>query len=84
MNIAKALSLFEEITNKPIFEKTPIILFLNKKDIFEKMIKQTPLTKCFPHYKGGKLISIWIYVELVFPEEGDMKACLHFISEEFR
>lgn len=31
------LNLFEETVKNPLFEKTPIFLFLNKKDLFEAM-----------------------------------------------
>jgi len=32
-----------------------MILFLNKKDIFEQKIKKVDLNVCFPDYKGGKV-----------------------------
>ncbi|ETO17177.1 hypothetical protein RFI_20151 [Reticulomyxa filosa] len=52
--IAEALKLFNEICNSPWFEKTSIILFLNKKDLFMEKIRQIPLTVCeiFKNYKG--------------------------------
>jgi len=31
----------------------PIILFLNKKDLFEKKILEVDLATCFPEYKGA-------------------------------
>jgi len=34
------------------FEKSSIVLFLNKDDLFQKMIKTHPITTCFPKYKG--------------------------------
>eukprot|EP01083_Nonionella_stella_P068881 183208_1 len=42
-----SLELFKEICNLQWFVTTPIILFLNKKDLFEKKIYQIPLTVCF-------------------------------------
>ncbi|XP_053552677.1 guanine nucleotide-binding protein G(i) subunit alpha-3-like [Bombina bombina] len=30
-----------------------VLLFLNKKDLFEQKISQTPLTICFPEYRGS-------------------------------
>jgi hypothetical protein len=40
---------------------------LNKKDLFEKMIQDTDLSKCFPEYTGG----------------GDTQAALTYIQAEF-
>lgn len=52
----ESLKLFDSICNNKWFKDTSIILFLNKKDIFEEKIKKSPLTLCFPDYtgKGGK------------------------------
>jgi len=47
-----ALAVFEDIVVCPYFEETNIILFLNKKDLFEEKIKTTNLTACFPEYDG--------------------------------
>jgi len=48
----EALRLFSDITNSKWFDNTPIILFLNKRDIFEEKIKRVPLSVCFPEYQG--------------------------------
>jgi len=48
----EALKLFKDICNTKWFAETAIILFLNKKDIFEKKISKIPLTICFPDYTG--------------------------------
>jgi len=48
----EALKLFRDICNTKWFQDTAIILFLNKKDIFEKKIQKVPLTVCFPNYRG--------------------------------
>jgi len=34
------------------FEEACVILFLNKDDLFTEMIKNYPITECFPEYKG--------------------------------
>jgi len=47
------LKLFKDICNSQWFSETAIILFLNKKDLFEKKIQKVPLSVCFPEYKGG-------------------------------
>jgi len=62
------LALFEEMTNKPIFVNTPLFLFLNKKDLFETMIREKPLSSLFPEFKGGD----------------DVHASIAFIEQEFR
>jgi ASC-1-like (ASCH) protein len=42
------------VVSKPPFNKTDVFLFLNKKDIFEEMLRKVPLSKCFPDYTGGE------------------------------
>jgi len=48
----EALNLFEEISNSPWFKDTSIILFLNKRDLFEQKIEKVPLSVCFPEFEG--------------------------------
>ncbi|XP_023321619.1 guanine nucleotide-binding protein G(k) subunit alpha [Eurytemora carolleeae] len=49
----ESMKLFNSICNNRWFEKASMILFLNKKDLFEEKIKVSPLTVCFPTYTGG-------------------------------
>ena len=42
----------DSICNNKWFVNTTIILFLNKKDLFEEKIQHSPLTICFPEYAG--------------------------------
>eukprot|EP00475_Leptophrys_vorax_P044254 TRINITY_DN879_c0_g1_i1.p1 TRINITY_DN879_c0_g1~~TRINITY_DN879_c0_g1_i1.p1 ORF type:complete len:360 (+),score=111.42 TRINITY_DN879_c0_g1_i1:199-1278(+) len=51
--IEEALTLFEEICNSRWFRDTSMILFLNKRDLFERKIKTSPIADYFPEYKGG-------------------------------
>lgn len=46
------LRLFADIVNSQFFVNSSVILFLNKKDLFEEKIKRIPLTVCFKKYKG--------------------------------
>ena len=46
------MKLFDSICNNKWFTDTSIILFLNKKDLFEEKIKKSSLTVCFPEYTG--------------------------------
>lgn len=48
----ESMKLFDSICNSKWFVETSIILFLNKKDLFEEKITRSPLTICFPEYTG--------------------------------
>nr|ATY71609.1 transducin 2-1 [Maurolicus mucronatus] len=48
----ESLHLFNSICNHRFFAKTSIVLFLNKKDLFEEKIKKVHLSICFPDYNG--------------------------------
>ena len=48
----ESLNLFGSIINNRWFVETTVILFLNKKDLFEKKLLTSPLTICFPEYSG--------------------------------
>lgn len=50
--MSESLLLFDEIVNSPWFRKTPIVLFLNKMDLFKEKIWKVPLTVCFQNYRG--------------------------------
>jgi len=67
--MSESLKLFKDISNYRAFveKDTAIILFLNKKDIFQKKIQEVPLNVYFKNYTG--------------PNEYD-KACA-FIRKEF-
>ncbi|KAF1835155.1 guanine nucleotide-binding protein subunit alpha [Decorospora gaudefroyi] len=51
----EALMLFESISNSKYFEKSALILFLNKIDLFAEKIAggMSPINKIFPDYTGG-------------------------------
>ncbi|KAM6980385.1 guanine nucleotide-binding protein G(i) subunit alpha-3-like [Aplochiton taeniatus] len=46
----ESMKLFDSICNNKWFTETSIILFLNKKDLFEEKITKSPLTICYPEY----------------------------------
>ncbi|KMS93624.1 hypothetical protein BVRB_029600, partial [Beta vulgaris subsp. vulgaris] len=48
----EALQLFGDIVNSEWFQSTPVILFLNKSDLFAEKIKLVHLNVCFPQYFG--------------------------------
>jgi len=48
----EALELFCEVSNSNYFQCSSIILFLNKKDLFARKLKEVPLSSFFPNYEG--------------------------------
>lgn len=48
----ESLRLFDSICNNKWFTKTSIILFLNKRDLFQEKVAKSSLRKCFPEYQG--------------------------------
>ena len=51
--IYEALELFGEICNSRWFRETSMILFLNKRDLFQQKIESVDLKVAFPEYDGG-------------------------------
>ncbi|CAG5980260.1 unnamed protein product [Menidia menidia] len=49
----ESMKLFDSICNNKWFTETSIILFLNKKDLFDEKITRSPLSICFPEYTGA-------------------------------
>jgi hypothetical protein len=49
----ESLKLFNTICTIKWFLESPFLIFLNKKDVFDEKITYSPLTQCFPDYKGG-------------------------------
>jgi hypothetical protein len=50
--LKESLNLFDIACNRRYPDK-PIILFLNKVDLFKEKIRDVDLSVCFPQYKGG-------------------------------
>ncbi|KAK0147364.1 Guanine nucleotide-binding protein G(o) subunit alpha [Merluccius polli] len=66
----ESLKLFDSICNNKWFIGTSIILFLNKKDLFEKKIGISPLAICFPEYDGPNTYLEGIeYVQLEYQKK---------------
>ncbi|KAL0491006.1 guanine nucleotide-binding protein alpha subunit [Acrasis kona] len=49
----ESLNLFWETINSNWFPQTPIIVFLNKMDIFKEKLVHSPMKDAFPEYNGG-------------------------------
>ena len=67
----EALMLFESIANSKYFEKSALILFLNKMDLFrEKLLSGTaPIREHFPDYMG---------------DDSDVEAAQEFFASKFK
>jgi len=50
--LMESIHVFDNITNNRYFQSSTMVLFLNKKDLFEEKITRVPLTACFPEYDG--------------------------------
>lgn len=62
----ESLKLFDSICNNKWFTDTSIILFLNKKDLFEEKIRKSPLTICFPEYAGKCILCALLFSFILF------------------
>jgi guanine nucleotide-binding protein subunit alpha, other len=65
----EAMMLFESLVNGVWFKNKPIILFLNKIDLFHQKIGMSPVSTHFPDYKG---------------KEGDAQAAKEYFANRFR
>jgi guanine nucleotide-binding protein subunit alpha len=67
----EALMLFESIANSKYFEKSALILFLNKMDIFREKIMsgKAPISEHFPDFTGN---------------DRDIEAGQEFFSRKFK
>ena len=48
----ESMKLFEDIVNNQFFKKKSFICFFNKKDLFERKIREISLKPYFPNYRG--------------------------------
>ena len=51
-SMVESLNVFESVVNLTYFQDTPLLLFLNKKDLLSKKVKAVSLMDHFPDYKG--------------------------------
>lgn len=65
----EALMLFESLINGEWFKDKPIILFLNKVDLFREKLKKSSVKAHFPDYNG---------------QEGDENAATQFFANKFK
>ncbi|XP_064091497.1 guanine nucleotide-binding protein subunit alpha-11-like isoform X1 [Macrobrachium nipponense] len=50
--VQESLDIYEQLLGYSPFDTTPVILLLNKSDVFSVKIKEQPLKKYFPEYEG--------------------------------
>uniref|UniRef100_A0A914NEG9 Uncharacterized protein n=1 Tax=Meloidogyne incognita TaxID=6306 RepID=A0A914NEG9_MELIC len=78
----ESIDLFESICNNKCFMNTSMILFLNKKDLFEQKISRSPLTLCFADYSGSDTYEeSAAYIKLQFEtkrKDGQKEIYTHF------
>ena len=68
--LQESLTVFDEVTKHPAFKETPVFLFLNKKDLFEELIRDIPFGNApFEDYVGDR---------------HDMQASLEYIKQRYR
>ena len=69
----ESLQLFATVGNSKWFENSSMMLFLNKKDVFDQKIKHSPLTTCFPDYHNkGEQDSPENYLAEQFVQQVDL------------
>jgi guanine nucleotide-binding protein subunit alpha len=65
----EAMMLFESLVNGEWFKRKPIILFLNKIDLFKEKLAISPISNHFPDYQG---------------ENSDFDAAAKYFADRFR
>ena len=76
--MAESLVLFESIINSRWFQRSSIILFLNKIDIFKQKLARRPLSDYFPEYTGGDDVNKAAkYILWRFMQANHSKLCIY-------
>lgn len=80
----ESLKLFNTVINCQWFLKTSVVLFLNKKDLFEEKLRRYPLSDTFPEYKGKiEHFSQKCYSKDYFTGGADYSEGTRFIEQMF-
>ena len=80
----ESLKLFDEICNSKWFSSVPIVLFLNKKDLFEEKIKKVNISVAFPDYDGPqafKEASEYIQDQFIALNENPAKSIFPHVTQ---
>ncbi|XP_037078374.1 LOW QUALITY PROTEIN: guanine nucleotide-binding protein G(i) subunit alpha-like [Pollicipes pollicipes] len=65
--MVECMKLFDSVCNNTWFRNTHMIVFFNKRDLFEEKLPRSPLNVCFPEYRG----------------QNDYESCADFILQKF-
>ena len=80
----ESIKVFQQICNCRWFVNTPMLLFLNKKDVFEEKIAYSPISQCFPEYhdgnKGSESASEYILEQFEKENKSDRQIYYHFTN----
>ena len=80
----ESIKVFEQICNSRWFVDSPMLLFLNKKDVFEEKIVYSPISQCFPEYhdgnEGSESASEYILEQFQKENENDREIHYHFTN----
>ena len=79
-NMKESLALFDQICNSRWFQKTSMILFLNKIDLFQAKLKYSSVSHYFPDFKG---IIIWICQSWLAGDDRDYLQTSRFFQKKF-
>jgi hypothetical protein len=82
----ESLQIFKSICHHPDFRQATIILFLNKKDLFEEKLQFSSINVCFPDYKGLLIMLIMILFILFLFQTGPntYESSVQYIQEQFQ
>ncbi len=85
--LIETLDLFEQVSNSKWLRTTPVILFLNKRDLFAQKIKSISMNTLFPDYTGTCDIFRWfvlvLTVKLSTTGGSDFEAGRKFLTAQF-
>ena len=79
----ESLKVFSQICNNQHLSTSSILLFLNKKDVFDEKIVYSPMTQCFPEYVGSReKNAAAIYIRQRFKDEnqGEREVYCHYTN----
>lgn len=64
--LQESIELFVKIMTDPIFEDIPVIILLNKMDLFPEKLKMDPLNETYSNYKGSTIAEAQEFISSLF------------------